>query len=267
MSSIRHLQIKNENKRKALLITMASYLILLILFFFISWTSKPVTPSPVSDLMEINLGNNENGDGEEQPLIKGDKTNNKDQNFLDQAKGKSDHPPLDDDGDADAGVLKKNTNNNKNNSRSNGKIVNDKKGKLTYQGPKKGENGNNDELDNGFKNQGDQKNKNGDNGIPNGDKDSYGDTEGGKIGGPKIIRGNRRIVQNYQFAGDLSRATIYASIKVTPSGKGSFIKFEKGSTNTGQAYRNAIDKYLNNILFNKIKDESIITVEFYFDVK
>lgn len=75
------------------------------------------------------------------------------------------------------------------------------------------------------------------------------------------------MVQNYEFEGDLKRATIYVSIRVTPAGKGSFIKFEKGSTNTGQAYANAISRYLANIQFNRSTEESILTVEFFFDVK
>ena len=172
-------------------------------------------------------------------------------------------------GDADVAGINKNKSGiqSNNKAQSNGNTVSNRKPKLTYNGPNTGQNGNNSESDNNFRNQGNQKNAGGDNGNPNGDKDSYGDTEGGKIGGPKIIRGNRRIVQNYEFQGDLNRATIYASIRVSPSGKGSFIKFEKGSTSTGQAYANAITRYLNNIRFNKNSKESVVTVEFFFDIK
>jgi hypothetical protein len=146
-------------------------------------------------------------------------------------------------------------------------MINNRKPKLTYRGPGDGNKGNNPDQDNSFRSQGNQKNSNGDHGNPDGDKDSYGDTPGGKTGGPKIIRGNRRIVQQYEFEGDLKRATIYAGIRVTPSGKGSFVKFEKGSTNTGQVYANAISRYLNNIQFNRSNEESIIVVEFFFDIK
>lgn len=261
---------ENEHKKKAAIVTLASYLILLLLLFFIRWSSQPPTPAPVMDLMEINLGNNDNGDGDEQPLIKGNKTITKDQAFSERSSANNDEKiNTDENGDADVAATNKNKTGiqSNRNSSSNGNTVNNRKPKLTYNGPNTGQNGNNNDVDNNFRSQGNLKSGNGDNGNPNGDKDSYGDTEGGKIGGPKIIRGNRRIIQNYEFQGDLNRATVYASIRVSPSGRGSFIKFEKGSTSTGQSYANAITRYLNNIQFNKNPEESVITVEFFFDVK
>jgi hypothetical protein len=260
---------EKDNRKKAFLITLISYLFLLLLFLFIRFQSQAPAQTMANDLIEINLGNELNGDGNEQPLIKGNRTLSKDDNFNDSRAPKNgSDQTAEEDGDEDApGLSNKKTGVNKSNNTSNGDLVNNRKPKLTYRGPGEGNNGNNSEQDNSFRNQGNQKNSNGDNGSPDGDKDSYGDSPGGKTGGPKIIRGNRRIVQQYEFEGDLKRATIYAGIRVTPAGKGSFVKFEKGSTNTGQAYANAISRYLNNIQFNRSNEESIIVVEFFFDIK
>ena len=62
-----------EKNKKALAYTIAICGTLLLLAFLISW---PILQPPVpiaQDLLEINLGNNEEGMGEIQPLIKGDK--------------------------------------------------------------------------------------------------------------------------------------------------------------------------------------------------
>ena len=104
------------------------------------------------------------------------------------------------------------------------------------------------------------------NGNPNSDKyDGNGGT--GKAGGPKVI-GNRKIINNrfYSFEGNLEKATIYALVKVSPEGKGTFVGFKSGSTTQSIAYKNAIINYLNNIQFDKATDESTVTVQFNFNV-
>ena len=84
--------------------------------------------------------------------------------------------------------------------------------------------------------------------------------------GPRVTRGDRRIVSSYSFQGDLARATIYADIKVSPDGVGTFENFARGSSSTSSAYRNAITQYLRNIKFNKSDHESTVTVQFNFRV-
>lgn len=84
--------------------------------------------------------------------------------------------------------------------------------------------------------------------------------------GPMITRGDRRIVQAYNFQGNLGRATIYADVKVSPEGVGTFLRFAKGSTATSSNYRNAIVQYLQKIRFNKTDNESTVTVQFNFRV-
>ena len=63
---------ESEKNRKALMYTAVICGVLLVLFFLISWKIVPPTVPVVEDLIEINLGNNDEGFGEEQPLIKGE---------------------------------------------------------------------------------------------------------------------------------------------------------------------------------------------------
>lgn len=94
-----------------------------------------------------------------------------------------------------------------------------------------------------------------------------GNGSGQGIGvGPRVTRGDRRIVASYSFQGDLDKATIYADIKVSPDGIGTFENFARGSSSTSSAYRTAIIQYLRNIKFNKSDHESTVTVQFNFRV-
>jgi hypothetical protein len=84
--------------------------------------------------------------------------------------------------------------------------------------------------------------------------------------GPKVTRGDRKIVRSYSFEGDLDKATVYANVNVTPDGIGSLVSIAKGSTNSSAAYKQAIMRYLQNIRFDKSDHESMITVQFNFRV-
>ena len=55
-------------------------------------------------------------------------------------------------------------------------------------------------------------------------------------------------------------------IKVSASGQGKFVGFDKGSTSRSQAYANAVSNYLGNIQFDAADNESNVTVQFVFDV-
>jgi hypothetical protein len=61
-----------EKNRKAFTYTVLICGILLLLAFLITWPILQPPPVIAQDLLEINLGNNEEGFGEEQPLIKGE---------------------------------------------------------------------------------------------------------------------------------------------------------------------------------------------------
>jgi hypothetical protein len=79
--------------------------------------------------------------------------------------------------------------------------------------------------------------------------------------GPRVTSGDRRIVSSYSFQGDLDKATIYASIKVSPDGIGVFESFARGRPlrvlRTGWPY-----SISRNIKFNKSDHESVVTVQF-----
>ena len=252
--------------------------VLLVLFFLISWKIVPPAPTVVEDLIEINLGNNEEGFGEEQPLIKGEMAPSDEAVVLPQQPASpepenEDVVTPDDNAEADAAPVNKPTKTKP--------VVNKptvptptpapapkpQKPKLTYNGPGTG-GGNNATDDNGYTYQGNKPGGKGDAGDPTGNKDSYGNTPGGKVGGPRVTSGNRKIKNsNYSFNSDLPKATIYASIRVSAAGVGTFLKIVKPSTSSDARYGVQIAKYLKSMEFDKASDESMVTVQFNFTVQ
>ncbi len=110
-------------------------------------------------------------------------------------------------------------------------------------------------------------------GNGNGNDGGKGNGNGGGNGngtgsgtGPKVTRGDRKIVRYYSFEGDLDKAVVYANINVSPDGTGKFISIAKGSSNSSNAYKQAIMQYLQNIKFDKADHESMLTVQFNFRV-
>lgn len=91
-------------------------------------------------------------------------------------------------------------------------------------------------------------------------------TGSGTGSGPKVTRGDRKIVRYYSFQGDLDKAVVYANITVSPEGIGKFVSIAKGSSNSNAAYKSAIMQYLQNIKFDKADHESMLTVQFNFRV-
>ena len=81
-----------------------------------------------------------------------------------------------------------------------------------------------------------------------------------------VTNGDRKIVRSYSFEGDLDKATIYANVNVSPEGVGKFMNIAKGSSNSSNAYKEAIMRYLQNIRFDKSDHESMVTVRFNFTV-
>jgi hypothetical protein len=139
--------------------------------------------------------------------------------------------------------------------------------KVVYNGPGAG-GGNNSTQDNGYTMQGNKPGGRGDAGSPNGNKDTYGNKPGGGSVGPKVISGNRKVVyRSYNFTGELDKATINAVVKVSPAGVGTFVRIGQGSTSTSAAYANAIRGYLQTMKFDAADEESMVTVQFNFNVK
>ena len=278
---------ESEKNRKATLYTAIICGIILLLIFFITWPLYKLPPPLAQDLIEINLGNDAEGFGETQPLIKGQMSPSQDQPSPEQAvataaKEEPAKDMTDDNADKDAAPIDKpvkpvvannipkpTTQPVKTNNPTSAAIPTPKppKPKITYNGPGTG-NGNNATEDNGYRMQGNNPNGKGDAGNPNGKPDSYGNNPGGKTGGSglRVSKGDRRIVNNYIFMGDLPKAIINAIIKVSPDGRGSFVKIDKGSTSSDSRYISAIISYLPNIKFDKADHESIVTVPFNFNV-
>jgi hypothetical protein len=247
-----------------------------------------IPPMPVAqDLIEINLGNEKEGMGDIQPLVKGDPAPEiPQQQSMEKSAATHDEPAKDiqtDENDKEAAPVTKpiKPNNEAKNlaketvtkpvkTNNTVPVVNPNptppKPKIPLYKGGNGTGGNGADQDNGYKNQG-NKPGNGDNGSPNGNPDSYGSTPNGKIGGrPKVI-GDRKIVRYYSFTGDLEKATIYAIVKVSPEGTGTFAGFGRNSSTTARAYANSIVDYMRNIKFDKSDHESTVTVQFNFNIQ
>ncbi len=278
-----------EKNKKAFTYTIIICGVLLMLAFIITWPILIPSPPPIltQDLLEINLGNNQDGFGVEQPLIKGQRAPAQEPEVQPQKAFAAKEEPSksiepDDNAEEDAAPVtrierpKIKTNNisekpvTKPVKTNNPSTVvappapKPQKPKITYNGPGNGT-GNGATEDNGYRSQGNTPGGKGDAGDPSGKPDSYGNTPGGRSGGPRVI-GNRKIIKYYSFTGDLAKATVYATVRVSPSGTGSFIGFGKNSTTRAQTYANAIIQYLRNVQFDKSNDESTVTVQFNFNV-
>ncbi len=263
---------ESEKNKKAFAYTVLICGALLLIAFLVSWTHKHTPSTVVQDLIEINLGNNTEGYGEVQPLVKGEKSPGEES--AEQPKASTvktaavEETKTDDVADKESAPVtkpEKTTVKVKTPETVVTPAPKPQKPKIAgYSGPKNGT-GNGANEDNGYKYQGNNPNGKGDAGNPNGKPDSYGNNPGGKTGGTlRVTKGDRTIVNNYIFMGDLPRATINAVIKVSPAGRGTFVTFDKGSTSADAKYANAIRGYLPNIEFNKSDHESIVTVPFNF---
>ncbi len=263
-----------QKNKKAFLYTAIICGTLLLLFILISWKVMPPTIPVVQDLIEINLGNDADGFGETQPLVKGERSPSRDEDIQPvQATPKeaiAEKTEPDENAEADAAPVNK----------PEKKITKVKtvtptvtapapapkpqKAKITYNGPGNGK-GNGATEDNGYRYQGNNQNGKGDNGSPDGNKDSYGNNPGGKIGGSPRVIGNRKIIKYYSFTDELPKAVINALVKVSPSGVGTFAGFGKGSTSREQRYANSIIRHLAQIKFDPSDSESTVTVVFNFN--
>lgn len=262
---------ESEKNKKAFAYTVLICGALLLIAFLVSWTHKHTPSSVVQDLIEINLGNNIEGYGEVQPLVKGEKAPGEES--AEQPKASAvktaaiEETKTDDVADKESAPVtkpEKTTVKVKTPEPVVTPAPKPQKPKIAgYSGPKNGT-GNGANEDNGYKYQGNNPNGKGDAGNPNGKPDSYGNNPGGKTGGIRVISGTRTIVNNYIFMGDLPRATINAVIKVSPAGRGTFVTFAKGSTSADAKYASAIKSYLPNIEFSKSNEESNVTVAFNF---
>lgn len=273
---------ESNKNRKAFTYTIIICAILLLLAFIITWPVHLPATHISQDLIEINLGNNDEGFGDIQPLIKGEMSPAQKpetpQQQINQATADENEITPEETGDKDAApVLQPKNFNKKNTPTTEPQVKKDnivpvntpepkpQKPRFTYDGPGNGK-GNGATEDNGYTYQGSKPGGTGDAGDPSGNPDSYGNTPGGKKGGARVTSGDRKIVRSYSFTGDLEKATIYATVKVSPEGRGQFIGFAKNSSSRNPSYSAAIASYLKNMQFDKADHESTITVQFNFTV-
>ena len=271
-SKIMSATFESEKNRKAFIYTTIICGAILLIALLVSWQLPQHPPQILQDLIEINLGNDDEGMGEVQPLIKGEKSPssaNAEQQQTAAAKNETaEEIKTDDNTDNESAPVNKPV---KTTTKVNTPAVvvapapKPQKPKIAgYNGPQGGT-GNGATEDNGYKYQGNKPGGKGDAGSPNGKPDSYGNSPGGKSGKAlRVSKGDRTIVNNYIFMGDLPRATINAVIKVSPEGRGTFVTFDKGSTSADAKYATAIRGYLPHIEFSKSDHESTVTVPFNF---
>lgn len=274
-----------EKNRKAFLYSAIIIAALLLIAIFYKW-QLPQKPTEIAqDLIEINLGNFDEGMGDVQPLIKGDKAPDNTPAEDNTAAASNDEPakeqPVEENNDKDAAPVNKPEKTTKvatknpkptpvkttNPTPATNPTPKPQKPKYAGYGVQKDGKGNGATEDNGYTTQGNKPGGKGDAGDPSGSSDSWGKDKGGKIGAPKV-EGNRTVIdyRSYNFTDDLGKATIYAKVKVSPDGKGKFTGFAKRSTQTTQPYANAIIRYLQNIKFNAADYESDVIVQFNFNV-
>lgn len=281
-------QFDTQKNWKALFVAVGVHALLLLVFFLFAFAVPTVTPPPAEEGIEVNLGNSDIGFGDIQPLVPGEpapeaqpepspapaqtgpaeqdtekEVSERDEADAPEVNKPSPKPVT----NKKPPVTNPTTSTTKPSTTTTPPAPKPKTPKAVYGGGS-GTGGNNADDYNNSRNQG-IAGGSGDQGKPGGNpnSDNYNGSGGSGSGGPRVTSGNRKIIKYYSFTGDLDKATIYAIIRVSPAGKGTFVGFGKNSTSRSQAYANAITSYLPNIQFNAASEESTVTVQFNFNVK
>ncbi len=83
--------------------------------------------------------------------------------------------------------------------------------------------------------------------------------------GPRRVSGNRVVINPKNMnAGENLKGKVFAEIKVSPDGIGSFVRTTRGSTYTGGEAIEIIREWLRRNRFNKADEESTVVYEFNF---
>ena len=255
-----------EKNRKAFLYTAFICGVFLIIAIFYTWPLQ-IPPIPqVEDLIDVNLGNDFEGMGDVQPLVKGERAPEtqsiqSQQKSVKAADNPSKNIQADDNNDAEAAPVLKSEKPkedakevNKESSTKTAKNINPSpivnpnpappKPKLPLYKGGNGVGGNGATEDNGYRNQG-YKPGNGDAGSPTGKPDAYGNSPGGRSG-VSVVRGlsGRRPISFPSMQDDFNEnAKVYVDIKVNASGKVTEASIARGTTTSNSSLRNiAIEK-------------------------
>ena len=193
---------ETEKNRKAMVYTAVICGLLLLIAFLISW-KLPDPPTPlVQDLIEINLGNDIEGFGKVQPLIKGDKAPAESVaepvHTTAAANTTAKDIPAEDNNDKEAAPVTKTVKSPVKIKTPTPMVTPEPRPQRPkipgYNGPKGGT-GNWANEDNGYRNQGNNPGGKGDKGNPNGKPDSYGNNPGGRTAGTPRVTGDRHIIR------------------------------------------------------------------------
>ena len=261
-------QFEAEKNRKALMYTCIICGLFLLIAIFYTWPLQvPPTPT-VMDLIDVNLGNEQEGLGDVQPLVKGDRAPDNQSvpaNKAAAARKVTEEPSqniqADESNNEDAAPVVKSEKKNEK-----AKVVNKEvavkpskninpspivnpnpappKPKIPLYKGGTGNGGNGATEDNGYRNQG-YKPGNGDAGSPDGKADAYGNSPGGRSG-MSVIRGlsGRRPIHFPNMEGDFNEnAKVYVDIKVNAAGTVTSASIAKGTTTSNPTLRGiAIEK-------------------------
>ncbi len=265
-SEINH-SFEAEKNRKALLYTACIVGAFLIIAIFYTWPLQ-IPPIPtVQDLIDVNLGNEQEGMGTVQPLVKGERAPDN-QSVPSHAKASkvAEEPTRsvnadenNDNKDAapvtkvekpkdDAKEINKTSTEKASKKVNPSPVINPNpappKPKLPLYKGGNGNGGNGATEDNGYRNQG-YKPGNGDAGSPDGKADAYGNSPGGRSG-VSVVRGlsGRRPIRFPSMTDDFNEnAKVYVDIKVDGSGKVVDAGIARGTTTSNSSLRNiAIEK-------------------------
>lgn len=257
-----------EKNRKALMYTIIICGLFLMIAIFYTWPLQ-IPPTPVSmDLIAINLGNEQEGMGDVQPMVKGERApdnqsvashhtvahkaaeepsqnvkadeDNKDENAAEVVKTEKKVEK--------AKVINKESSDKPSKNIHPSPIINPNpappKPKIPLYKGGTGNGGNGATEDNGYRNQG-YKPGNGDAGSPDGKPDAYGNAPGGKSGF-SVVRGlsGRRPIHFPNMEGDFNEnAKVYVDIQVNSSGTVTSAGIAKGTTTSNSSLRNiALEK-------------------------
>jgi outer membrane biosynthesis protein TonB len=256
-----------EKNRKAFLYTSSIVAIFLIVAIFYTWPLL-IPPIPtVQDIIDVNLGNEQEGMGTVQPMVKGERAPDNQSTESNQKTSKVAETPI-------RNVQADETNNDKESApvvkvekpREDAKEINKPsvnkpakkinpspvinpnpappKPKIPLYKGGNGNGGNGATEDNGYRNQG-YKPGNGDAGSPDGSPDAYGNSPGGRSG-VSVVRGlsGRKIIHFPNMQDDFNEnAKVYVDIKVNASGKVTDAGIARGTTTSNSSLRSiAIEK-------------------------
>jgi hypothetical protein len=286
MQTLQH-PAEDRNSKKALLYTLMVYSILLLLCFMVRWRLEPPAPTVVSDLMEINLGNNAEGEGDVQPLVKGDRSEivqpEPEPPVPAPAQSAQDAGPQPEaSNDADDAPIervppKPSVNKNpvppavKNNETKKQvvtapPVTRPPKPVATYQGPGSGK-GNGAAEDNGYRYQGTTPGGKGDAGSPQGKPDSYGNTPGGNTG-VSVTRGVRPVnLGQLRFQDEFNEnAKVYLDVRYNASGAFENASIAKGTTTSNSTILAIARRKAASLKFPPSESGGITTILFNFKV-